>query len=179
MTRYISHVGRKACRRAVVHEAANAATPEAQLSRLRDNREGLSDCGREGRRGSADQGRELAAVVEQRPVRRVGIPTGDGLCDRLGETESHKRRRIFVHWQILVGDGPACLPRTLGGEVRKRIGVVASELIRFAVMTCPDERSDGGLRVVDPCRARKLPGPRASYDSAARERATDRGGMVL
>src|ERR1700722_10176388 len=78
----------KAYRRPVVHEAANAATPEAPVSRLRDGGEGLSDCGRERRRGSADQDRELTAVVEQRPVRRVGIPTGDGFCDRLGKAES-------------------------------------------------------------------------------------------
>src|ERR1700722_16816630 len=52
--------------------------------RLRDGGESLDDCGRERRRGSADQGRELAAVVEQRPVRRVAIPTGDGFCERLG-----------------------------------------------------------------------------------------------
>ena len=154
-------------RRPGVHEAGNAATPEAQLSRLQDGGEGLGDCGRERRRGSADQGRELAAVVEQRPVRRVGIPTGDGCCGRLGETESHKRRRIFVDWQILVGDGPACLPRNLGGEVRKRIGVVAGELIRFAVMTCPDERGNGGLRVIGPCRARKLRCTNRSAESSA------------
>ena len=84
-----------------------------------------------------------------------------------------------MDWQILVRDGPACLPRNLGGEVRKRIGVVAGELIRFAVMTCPDERDDGGLRVIGPCRARKLAVSRASNDGAPRERATDRGGMVL
>ena len=46
-------------------------------------------------------------------------------------------------------------------------------------MTCPDERSDGGLRVIGPGRARKLAVPRASDDNAARERTTDRGGMVL
>src|SRR6202042_1280734 len=160
-----------------VEAGAGAATSEGCALPLRDSGEGLGDCGRERRRRSADQGRELAAVVEQRPVRRVGIPTGDGFCDRLGQTESHKRRRIFVDWQILVGDGPARLSRNLGGEVRKRVGVVARELISFAVMTCRNERGDGGLRVIGPCRARELAVPRAPYDSAACKRASDRRGM--
>jgi hypothetical protein len=64
-----------------------------------------------------------------------------------------------VDWQILVEDGPACLPRNLGGEVRKRIGVVAGELISFAVMTCPDERGDRGLRVIARVAHENLPFP--------------------
>src|ERR1700733_3472312 len=40
------------------------ATSEGCALRLRDGGEGLGDCGRERRRWSADQGRELATVVE-------------------------------------------------------------------------------------------------------------------
>jgi hypothetical protein len=136
MTRHSSHIGRKPT-------ADLLSTRLPKLPRPKRNSHAFETAAR-----------ASATVVESgvvgrpiRPVRRVGIPTGDGFCDRLGETESHKRRRIFGDWQILVRDGPACLPRNLGGEVRKRIGVVARELIRFAVVTCPGERGDGGLRV--------------------------------
>ena len=68
-----------------IEAGAGAATSEGCTLRLRDGGEGLGDCGRERCRGSADQGRELAAVVEQRPVHRVGIPTGDGFCVTLSD----------------------------------------------------------------------------------------------
>jgi hypothetical protein len=147
MTRHSSHIGRKPTADLLSTRLPTLPRPKRNSHAFETAARASATVVESGVVGRPIRAESWAAVVEQRPVRRVGIPTGDGFCDRLGETESHKRRRIFGDWQILVRDGPACLPRNLGGEVRKRIGVVARELIRFAVVTCPGERGDGGLRV--------------------------------
>ena len=103
------------------------------------------------RRGrTADELRELAAIIEQRALRSCDVEARVRPGCSLRKTETGERRRVFGLSQVPVGDISPGLSGDLCGQVAQRVGVIPRQLLRLAIMPFTRQDRYSCLGVVHP-----------------------------
>ena len=95
------------------------------------------------------------------------------------QAEAGQRSRVVGFGQVLVRNRLAALARDVGGELRERVGLVASEFVGLAVVPRRRKHRNRRVGVVGARGRRDLALARAAHECTAGQRTRDRTGVVL